>query len=197
MVEIDKSLKFADCVPNMSGPDRTGLCSRVSTVLCQFVLKGPSASPSPSLFLSPPAVILEKQIRIPRSLSVKAASVLKGFLNKVRRGQTGLDQPSTVVTPAGPWELHYYGLSYSLLSLSLVFLCFSSCLSQCESHTFSPILNTFLIITFCFPNILFFFPTLLQILTFPTDLVSVSSTVISYCLSPSRLLPSHRILKSV
>uniref|UniRef100_A0A667XUA8 protein kinase C n=1 Tax=Myripristis murdjan TaxID=586833 RepID=A0A667XUA8_9TELE len=33
-------------------------------------------------------VILEKQIRIPRSLSVKAASVLKGFLNKVRRFQT-------------------------------------------------------------------------------------------------------------
>lgn len=28
-------------------------------------------------------VILEKTIRIPRSLSVKAASVLKGFLNKV------------------------------------------------------------------------------------------------------------------
>lgn len=30
------------------------------------------------------AVILEKQIRIPRSLSVKAAGVLKSFLNKVR-----------------------------------------------------------------------------------------------------------------
>ena len=29
-------------------------------------------------------VILEKTIRIPRSLSVKAAQVLKGFLNKVR-----------------------------------------------------------------------------------------------------------------
>lgn len=29
------------------------------------------------------SVILEKQIRIPRSLSVKAASVLKSFLNKV------------------------------------------------------------------------------------------------------------------
>ena len=29
-------------------------------------------------------VILEKPIRIPRSLSVKAASILKGFLNKVR-----------------------------------------------------------------------------------------------------------------
>ncbi len=28
-------------------------------------------------------VILEKTIRIPRSLSVKAAQVLKGFLNKV------------------------------------------------------------------------------------------------------------------
>ena len=30
-------------------------------------------------------VILEKSIRIPRSLSVKAASILKGFLNKVLR----------------------------------------------------------------------------------------------------------------
>ena len=30
-------------------------------------------------------VILEKAIRIPRSLSVKAAQVLKGFLNKVGR----------------------------------------------------------------------------------------------------------------
>lgn len=28
-------------------------------------------------------IILEKQIRIPRSLSVKAATILKGFLNKV------------------------------------------------------------------------------------------------------------------
>lgn len=28
-------------------------------------------------------IILEKQIRIPRSLSVKAAAILKGFLNKV------------------------------------------------------------------------------------------------------------------
>ena len=35
--------------------------------------------------MSPPLpVILEKTIRIPRSLSVKAAQVLKGFLNKVR-----------------------------------------------------------------------------------------------------------------
>lgn len=37
----------------------------------------------PSFFL--PTVILEKPIRIPRSLSVKAAGVLKGFLNKVRQ----------------------------------------------------------------------------------------------------------------
>ena len=33
-------------------------------------------------FLCTFTVILEKTIRIPRSLSVKAASVLKGFLNK-------------------------------------------------------------------------------------------------------------------
>ena len=35
------------------------------------------------VFLWYPLVILEKTIRIPRSLSVKAAGVLKGFLNKV------------------------------------------------------------------------------------------------------------------
>lgn len=29
-------------------------------------------------------VILERQIRIPRNLTVRAANVLKGFLNKVR-----------------------------------------------------------------------------------------------------------------
>lgn len=37
---------------------------------------------STCVFLLRPTVILEKTIRIPRSLSVKAASVLKGFLNK-------------------------------------------------------------------------------------------------------------------
>lgn len=35
------------------------------------------------VFLVGFTVILEKTIRIPRSLSVKAAGVLKGFLNKV------------------------------------------------------------------------------------------------------------------
>lgn len=34
-------------------------------------------------------VILEKTIRIPRSLSVKAASVLKGFLNKIPSERLG------------------------------------------------------------------------------------------------------------
>ena len=34
------------------------------------------------LFCCYVSVILEKTIRIPRSLSVKAASILKGFLNK-------------------------------------------------------------------------------------------------------------------
>ena len=38
----------------------------------------------------PPPVILEKTIRIPRSLSVKAAQVLKGFLNKVRNRRVNL-----------------------------------------------------------------------------------------------------------
>ena len=35
------------------------------------------------IHISTLSVILEKTIRIPRSLSVKAASILKGFLNKV------------------------------------------------------------------------------------------------------------------
>ncbi|XP_006810386.1 protein kinase C zeta type-like [Neolamprologus brichardi] len=36
-----------------------------------------------------PVVILEKPIRIPRSLSVKAAGVLKGFLNKDPKERLG------------------------------------------------------------------------------------------------------------
>ena len=36
-------------------------------------------------------VILEKTIRIPRSLSVKAASILKGFLNKNPIERLGCD----------------------------------------------------------------------------------------------------------
>lgn len=39
----------------------------------------PGTGPSPPIL----AVILEKPIRIPRFLSVKASHVLKGFLNKV------------------------------------------------------------------------------------------------------------------
>jgi atypical protein kinase C zeta type len=35
------------------------------------------------------AVILEKNIRIPRSLSVKASNVLKGFLNKDPKNRLG------------------------------------------------------------------------------------------------------------
>ena len=43
------------------------------------------------------AVILEKPIRIPRSLSVKAASTLKGFLNKVL-GHSALITCSVILT---------------------------------------------------------------------------------------------------
>lgn len=39
-------------------------------------------------------VILEKTIRIPRSLSVKAASVLKGFLNKNPADRLGCHRES-------------------------------------------------------------------------------------------------------
>lgn len=68
-------------------------------------------------FASLPAVILEKQIRIPRSLSVKAASVLKGFLNKVRWGQTG----SRRFLPAQ--GNHFFTAVVGLgLHLSLVFI---------------------------------------------------------------------------
>ncbi|KAK1340588.1 hypothetical protein QTO34_019159 [Cnephaeus nilssonii] len=42
------------------------------------------------LTLTPFAVILEKPIRIPRFLSVKASHVLKGFLNKVRSAAPGV-----------------------------------------------------------------------------------------------------------
>lgn len=63
-----------------------------------------------------PAVILEKQIRIPRSLSVKAASVLKGFLNKVRRGQTGPCQTKKLSSPSGPGESFYHCFGWPGLS---------------------------------------------------------------------------------
>ena len=39
-------------------------------------------------------VILEKTIRIPRSLSVKAASILKGFLNKNPADRLGCNRDS-------------------------------------------------------------------------------------------------------
>lgn len=40
-------------------------------------------------------VILEKTIRIPRSLSVKAANVLKGFLNKNPADRLGCHSPDS------------------------------------------------------------------------------------------------------
>ena len=42
-------------------------------------------------------VILEKTIRIPRSLSVKAASILKGFLNKTPADRLGCNRESGFV----------------------------------------------------------------------------------------------------
>lgn len=77
------------CSWYMMGCITIGVCNRTCStwvhVLGHFHLH--PTHPPPPLFLSPAAVILEKQIRIPRSLSVKAASVLKGFLNKVSREQ--------------------------------------------------------------------------------------------------------------
>ena len=40
------------------------------------------------------SVILEKTIRIPRSLSVRAAGILKGFLNKVPTDRLGCNRES-------------------------------------------------------------------------------------------------------
>lgn len=98
----------------------TGLnCSSVS---CHFGFRGQFVSPlfsSPLLpFFAPPAVILEKQIRIPRSLSVKAASVLKGFLNKVRDG------PVPILNSASShWPLKMTLLWPLLESPALIFVC--------------------------------------------------------------------------
>lgn len=46
-------------------------------------MQGPGALGAAAHRDPPSAVILEKPIRIPRFLSVKASHVLKGFLNKV------------------------------------------------------------------------------------------------------------------
>lgn len=74
-----------------------------------------------SLFLSPSTVILEKQIRIPRSLSVKAASVLKGFLNKVRRGQAGIKPQWLLMAPENDIIMAFdsTAIFHCLLSLSV------------------------------------------------------------------------------
>ena len=59
---------------------------------------------NPSHSLSLFAVILEKPIRIPRALSVKAASVLKGFLNKVRKtSPLRVDFKARLWPPALAW----------------------------------------------------------------------------------------------
>lgn len=42
-------------------------------------------------------VILEKTIRIPRSLSVKSASVLKGFLNKIPAERLGCQRDNAFI----------------------------------------------------------------------------------------------------
>ena len=53
----------------------------ISSTVCFLILSFSSCVDN-NQFRFPSAVILEKTIRIPRSLSVKASSVLKGFLNK-------------------------------------------------------------------------------------------------------------------
>lgn len=63
-------------------------------------------------------VILEKTIRIPRSLSVKAASVLKGFLNKNPIDRLGCNKETgfyDIITHAFfksiDWEMVNYNLN--------------------------------------------------------------------------------------
>lgn len=90
-------------------------------------------------------VILEKQIRIPRSLSVKAASVLKGFLNKVRRltrSKTQLLLAFTEVTtqpvsqtPSHVSLLHIY--ITSVFGLNAVFLLMSHLITLFYQNIFS------------------------------------------------------------
>ncbi len=90
-------------------------------------------SPSVSFFVAVlllflPTVILEKPIRIPRSLSVKAASVLKGFLNKVRAvySQQALSRSLSMCT-AAHWNHQVWdhgqelGLSYKQPGKASVF----------------------------------------------------------------------------
>ena len=56
-----------------------------------FQVSKPAGNPTQILYFK---VILEKTIRIPRSLSVKAASILKGFLNKNPADRLGCHRDS-------------------------------------------------------------------------------------------------------
>lgn len=136
---------------------------------------------SSSLFLSPSAVILEKQIRIPRSLSVKAASVLKGFLNKVRRGQAGIIPCWLLMAPENDIIMALVNCHLSLSSFFLL------CVSIWLSHLF-----TLPQVHFYFshhPNPLLFYTFLANSLLchlscLPFDFLSRFSLIVSCCLSP-------------
>ena len=76
-----------------------------------FQVTKPAGNPTQILYFK---VILEKTIRIPRSLSVKAASILKGFLNKNPADRLGchrdsgfgeiMNHPFFKVMGLPPWE---------------------------------------------------------------------------------------------
>ena len=76
-----------------------------------FQVTKPARNPTQILYFK---VILEKTIRIPRSLSVKAASILKGFLNKNPADRLGchrdsgfgeiMNHPFFKVMGLPPWE---------------------------------------------------------------------------------------------
>lgn len=77
-------------------------------------------------------VILEKTIRIPRSLSVKAASVLKGFLNKNPADRLGCSRDSAFMDIVShpffksiDWEMVSFNLHCNIFSsLFEFFFCF-------------------------------------------------------------------------
>lgn len=108
--------------PGMNTRDRVlGLCGLPIPLGCRKGSRGPRALPlsgspaaghsrhggaagDPFLTVTPTfAVILEKPIRIPRFLSVKASHVLKGFLNKVRLQPPACLQPPGQAESVAPW----------------------------------------------------------------------------------------------